>query len=712
MKHVLPLLFCTAGAIFFGGCNPTTTPPGPSGLTERPANNECVAFARQTTGGSTEASALAINLNAPVSGLYQAPGDSSRWFATTTSGRIAVFANTPDVTSYSTVSGVPSVNNDGEGGLLSMAFHPQFASNRYVFLSYTATDSFGEMVSRISRYTLGTNNSLSGGVNFIELSQPAANHNGGNIAFGPDGFLYIGFGDGGGAEDTFNNGQNPATFHSKILRINVDQADATAGTPYSIPASNPTSTAPGYKREIFAQGFRNPWKWSFDRMTGELWVADVGQYAWEEVNRVQAGRNYGWPITEGKHCFNTTSCNTAGLTAPVFEYDHNAGCSITGGFVYRGSAIPALQGKYVYGDFCAQGVYSTTLNGSSQREQLTPAPGIITTFGEASDGEIMLGDYHGAIYRLTASNSAPAAEAPATLSEHPCYADTVSKQLSPGVIPYSVNSQLWSDGADKTRYVALPDGKKISLNTKGDMLFPIGSVLVKEFYHQQQIVETRFMMRHDTGWAGYSYEWNADGTDATLSTQAHTKVIDDSYTHIFPSPTQCFQCHTTAANIALGLETAQLNRLHHYDSTNLDANQLDTWQHIGLFTTAITATNRNRYIPPVDDSRASVTERARGYLHSNCSGCHRPGGFPANMDLRYDTSLRLTGLCNVDPVSGDLGISGAKLLVPGNAGQSLLYQRMARTDQHQMPPLARDTVDTEALAVVRTWIEGTGSCSP
>lgn len=711
MKHVFPLLMCTAGAIIFGGCNPTTTPPGPSGLTERPQNAECVAFARQAT-GNTEATALAINLDGTVTGLFQPPGDNSRWFATVKSGRLAVFANTPEVTSFSIVSGVPAVNAEGEGGLLSMAFHPQFASNRYVFLSYTATNDLGEMVSRITRYTLTSGNSLTGGVDFIELKQPEVNHNGGNIGFGRDGFLYIGFGDGGGSEDQFRNGQNPATWHSKMLRINVDQPDAAAGTQYSIPAGNPTSTAPGYKREIFAQGFRNPWKWSFDRLTGELWVADVGQYAWEEVNRVEAGKNYGWPITEGKHCFNATSCTTTGLTAPVFEYDHNVGCSITGGFVYRGNAIPALQGKYVYGDFCAQGIYSTTLNGSSQREQVTLAPGFITTFGEAVDGEIVLGDYYGFIYRLNVIDSAPAVEAPATLSQHPCYADTATKQLSPGVIPYTVNSQLWSDGAAKTRYVALPDDKKISLNTKGDMLFPVGSVLVKEFYHGQQIVETRFLMRHDTGWAGYSYEWNAEGTDATLSTTAHTKVIDDSYTHIFPSPTQCFECHTSAANIALGPETAQLNRLQHYDSTNLDANQLDTWQHIGLFTTAITTTNRNRYIPPVNDSSVGIAERARGYLHSNCSGCHRPGGYPANLDLRYDTALRSTGICNADPLNGDLGIGGAKLLVPGNADQSLLYQRMARTDQHQMPPLARNTVDTQALAVVRTWIEGLAGCTP
>lgn len=708
------LVIGMSAAVIFGGCNSVPPAGGPSGLETRPANSECVAFELPDTGAADARLAFpSINLGDIITGLYQPPGDSSRWYVTVKSGVLATFANTGTVTSHTRVTGLPTINATGEGGLLSMAFHPQFASNRYVFLSYTTSTAQNSMVSRITRYTLTTSYQLTAPVEFIELAQPAANHNGGNIAFGPDNYLYIGFGDGGGSEDQFGNGQNLATLHSKILRINVDTPDVATGKPYSIPAGNMISTASGFQKEIYAQGFRNPWKWSFDRGTGDLWVADVGQYAWEEVDRVTAGKNYGWPITEGNHCFNSTSCARAGLTAPVFEYNHDEGCSITGGFVYRGGAIPALTGRYIYGDYCSSDISSFDISSPLQTKQvLAAAPGSITAFGETIDGEVVFGTDSGRIYQLVASTASGPSPIPQTLSQHPCYDNAATQQLSPGVIPYGVNSELWSDGAEKSRFVAIPDGKKISAGVRGDLVFPVGSVLIKQFYHGARIMETRFLMRHSQGWAGYSYEWNNAGTDATLSTTAHTNVVDSGYTHIFPSPSQCFQCHTTAASITLGPEMAQLNGMLRYPTTNISANQLDTWTHIGLFATTPSSANRNRVIPALDDTSASVDLRARAYLHSNCSGCHRPGGFPSHIDLRYDTTLALTGMCNVDPASGDLGISGAKLLMPGNAALSLIYQRMARTDQHKMPPLGRNKVDTAALAVMQEWISGLGSCTP
>jgi len=687
-----------------------------NGVATRPHNSSCVALALSTPAATSAITAFsALHFDSTITGIYQPPADDSHWYVTTQAGVLATFDNDDAVAAYTRVSGVPTVNDRGEGGLLSMAFHPLFATNRQVFLSYTTDTSEHSMVSRVTRYTLTTDNRLTDAVVFIEVVQPATNHNGGNIAFGPDGYLYVGFGDGGGADDQFGSGQNPATWLSKMLRINVDQPDVGAGTPYSIPTENPFINRTGYKPEIFAQGFRNPWKWSFDRVTSQIIAADVGQNLYEEVDVVEPGKNYGWPITEGLHCFNADSCNKNRLADPIFEYSHDdGGCSITGGFVYRGSAIPALYGKYLYGDYCASGVKGFAIDDPQQTQLIVAAsPGGITTFGQANNGEILVGTANGELYRIV-NNNAPTMTIPQTLSTHPCIADAATQQLSEGVIPYDVNSPLWSDGADKSRFIALPDDKTIHVADDGDFSFPVGSVLIKQFSHAGKPVETRFLMHHDSGWAGYSYEWNAEGTDATLSTTAHTKTIDSGYTHIFPSSAQCFQCHTDATHVALGLETAQLNRNFTYVSTDtntsITANQLDAWQHIGLFDAALSTTNRNRSMPALDDTSASVEQRARAYLHSNCSGCHRPGGYPDYFDLRFDTPLASTGICNVAPAAGDLGISGAKLLAPGNAELSVIFQRMNRRDAKQMPPLATGVVDAAAVEVVGEWINGLSGC--
>jgi glucose/arabinose dehydrogenase len=271
-----------------GGSGRSAAPP--AGLTERPANPSCVADSGAGTGSvSTQRAFPRLELGDTITGLYQAPNDSSRWYATLKSGSLVWFENTAGVTAVTPIAGEPTVNVQSEGGLLSMAFHPAFGtgSNRRVYLSYTATAGTG-MVSRITRYDLGTDNRLSNPLLILEQAQPAANHNGGNIGFGPDGYLYIGFGDGGGSGDTYENGQNPQTFLSKILRIDVD-----GGTPYRVPTSNPYHGSSTHLPEIYAQGFRNPWRWSFDRDNGQLIVADVGQNRWEEVNLVEPGRNYG-----------------------------------------------------------------------------------------------------------------------------------------------------------------------------------------------------------------------------------------------------------------------------------------------------------------------------------------------------------------------------------------------------------------------------------
>jgi len=297
-------------------------------------------------------------------------------------------------------------------GLLGMAFHPDFANNGEVFLSYTQAGP----VSYVSRFF-----SLDGGITLdssseqplIVMPQDFGNHNGGNIAFGPDGFLYIGFGDGGSANDPNNRAQDNSNLLGAMIRIDVD-----AGVPYGIPPDNPFVGSPlcsqgfgaGQCPEIHAFGLRNPWRWSFDSQNGDLWLGDVGQGAWEEVDIIVAGGNYGWRLREGAHCNpnrNDPNCNSNVLIDPVAEYDHTVGRSITGGYVYRGNAIANLSGSYVYADFGSGRIFRAFASGQGNfdSEELLDTGFAISSFAQDDDGELYFLDYGaGGIHRIVDAN--------------------------------------------------------------------------------------------------------------------------------------------------------------------------------------------------------------------------------------------------------------------------------------------------------------------
>ncbi|HYC58880.1 MAG TPA: PQQ-dependent sugar dehydrogenase [Thermoanaerobaculia bacterium] len=296
------------------------------------------------------------------------------------------------------------VTSNGEQGLLSIAFHPDYAANGLFYVNYT--NLAGHTV--IARYSVSPQNpnraNASSAVPILTINQPFANHNGGQLQFGKDGYLYIGMGDGGSGGDPDNRAQNLGDLLGKMLRIDVN-----SGSPYAIPPSNPFVGQTGARPEIWSLGLRNPWRFSFDRFTGDLWTADVGQGQWEEINFQPAtsigGENYGWRRMEGTHCFNpSTNCNTGNLVLPVIEYNHNVGCSVTGGYVYRGSRYPRLNGTYLYGDFCSGRIWGGTrnANGTVTVRDLLDAPFNISTFGEDANGEVYVGDYgNGILYRIT-----------------------------------------------------------------------------------------------------------------------------------------------------------------------------------------------------------------------------------------------------------------------------------------------------------------------
>lgn len=293
-----------------------------------------------------------------------------------------------------------------EQGLLGLVFHPNYAENGYFYVNYT--DNNGDTV--ISRFQVSDDPFFAdpgSQMILLQIEQPATNHNGGWLAFGPDGYLYAGTGDGGGAGDRFENAQNGTTLLGAMLRIDVDN-----GSPYSIPADNPYAGHPDIRNEFWAVGLRNPWRFSFDQDTGDLYIADVGQAMLEEINFQPAasagGENYGWPFSEGTSCFREGECDdTTGLTMPVAEYPHTQGCSVTGGYVYRGELSPALQGMYIYGDFCSGHIWGLRrmLDGSWQNVMLVESSGLtISSFAEDENGELYVLDFgDGAAFRIVAS---------------------------------------------------------------------------------------------------------------------------------------------------------------------------------------------------------------------------------------------------------------------------------------------------------------------
>jgi glucose/arabinose dehydrogenase len=292
----------------------------------------------------------------------------------------------------------------GERGLLSAAFHPQYRTNGFFYVNYT--NKAGNTV--IARYTVSTDPNVANPASrkvILTVAQPFPNHNGGQIQFGPNGYLYIGMGDGGSSGDPENRAQNLRTLMGKILRIDVNRTSANRA--YGIPPTNPFVGRANVRPEIWASGLRNPWRFSFDRATGDLYLGDVGQGNWEEVNfqnaRSRGGENYGWRRMEGRHCHNpTTGCQTGTLKLPIIEYSHAAGCAVTGGYRYRGARTSSLVGRYLYGDYCSGRIWAATFNsGSGWRVAALHNSGFqISAFGEDQAGEVYVVDYNGAVYRI------------------------------------------------------------------------------------------------------------------------------------------------------------------------------------------------------------------------------------------------------------------------------------------------------------------------
>ncbi len=653
----------------------------------------------------------ALVFDQPV--LLTAPPDGTdRVVVVEQPGRVRVFANDADVTAVGTFLDLSAqVQFGGEEGLLGFAFHPDYATNGWFYVYYTAPSP---RRSVLSRFTVSGDPDVAdpaSEVILLEFEQPYGNHNAGSLAFGPDGKLYVASGDGGSGNDPHDNAQSLQNLLGKILRLEPDG---------SVPPDNPfVGMGGGVREEIWAYGLRNPWRTSFDPASGRLWAGDVGQGAREEVDVIERGANYGWRVFEGdRDNLNPTGIPASAFAAPVVSYSHSEGACVIGGYVYRGSAVPDLIGAYVYADFVSGKVWALVYDGiQAVQNTLIATTTSPASFGEDAAGELYACCFDGVIRRLVAAPPAtPTVAMPAALSGTGLFADVAQLQPAPGVLEYAVNAPLWSDGAEKRRWLALPGPSRIGFRATGAFDLPVGTALVKHFElpigaGATVRVETRVLLHQLDGWHGYTYLWNATGSDADLVGDAGADVsftVDfgggaEVATWHLPGRSECLACHTAAAGRVLGLQAAQLNRAFAFPA-RVD-NQLRAWNHIGLFATDIGPASGYGAWPDPHGAGASLDERARAWLAANCAPCHRPAGpTPVDLDLRYEVdgaAMHLFGVTATSPVPG-----GAALRAQvGSHAASDLWLRAGRRDAYGMPPLGSSRVDPRAQQLLAEWLD-------
>jgi glucose/arabinose dehydrogenase/mono/diheme cytochrome c family protein len=642
-----------------------------------------------------------------------------------------------------------------------LAFHPGYQTNRYFFVFYVTT---GARRDQLSRFEIASTNSNVGLTNseVVLFSQPDdfSNHNAGDLHFGPDGYLYVSLGDEGDANDTGANSQRiDKDFFSGILRLDVDKKPGSlvptphpaiaSPTNYAVPTNNPfigRTTFNGLpltgnlRTEFWAVGLRNPWRFSFDYVTGLLYVGDVGQGAREEVDVIEkGGNNYGWNYREGYIQRPGSSTPPAGFSSipPILDYPRtpsgatNVGFSITGGVVYRGTRIPQLTGAYVFGDYGSGNIWAARYDGSVTTN--VPFARILVDAGVAafgidpSNGDVLYADVGaGTIQRIvyTAVSGTPF---PATLALTGTFTNLATLTPHSGIVPYEVNVPYWSDNALKSRWFYFPPARTITFRPTNNWTFPTGSVWIQHLEleltngvpESRQRLETRLLVR-DTGAGiyGITYRWGASTSNATLVPDTgmdETFVVNDGgnlRTQVwhYPARSECLMCHTpqNVGGFALGFNTPQLNRGFNY--AGIEDNQLRAMANAGYFSAAVTNLHGLRWLASSTDESVSVEQRVRSWLTANCVGCHQqfgPGG--TTFDARIFTPLLGTTVASgTRLINGTLVNSGGdpnnRVIVPGSLSNSMLLTRISTRGAGQMPPLETSLVDTQAVALISRWI--------
>ncbi len=650
----------------------------------------------------------------------------------------------------------------GVDSLYALAFHPKFQENRYCYLCYTLKAKedkvqFLENGSRISRFSVTKTDPprIEPNSEEILLTFEGGGHNGCDLHFGPDGMLYISTGDARSPNppDPLHTGQDCSDLLSSILRIDVDRKDGERL--YGIPKDNPFVGMKNVRPEVWAFGFRNPWRMSFDRSTGDLWVGDVGWELWEMIHKVEKGGNYGWSITEARQPINPNQpAGPTPIRSPAIELSHTIAASVTGGYVYRGKKFPELQGSYIFGDWETRRLWAAKFeNGRLKEMPEIVKPNIrVVTFGEDHDGELYFLDYDtGFVHTLERNEGAVAnTQFPTKLSQTGLFKSVKDHEPADGVIPFEPNAQQWQDGAIAEHYIALPGSSFVKVFEKArplpgqvywhkfGMQFPKDAVLVKTIKldvlvgekEVRKRVETQILHHDGEDWRGYTYAWRDDQTDADIVPAdgdeksftvrpwfAPQEKREQIWT--FHSRNQCVNCHNAWSQYTLAFNIGQLNNARSHaigqPSRLVSLCESGVLQRIGEMDQPLTPfdklhAQKEPEIPHPFAATFTLEERARAYLHVNCAHCHRFGGGGGQvvLELDYFKALKDTGILNARPRQGDFGLKDAHLISPQNADKSVLFYRMAKFGRGRMPHLGSELPHPDGLKLIADWINTIG----
>ena len=618
--------------------------------------------------------------------------------------------------------------------VLGFAFHPGFATNRFLFINYNEPGG-RENGSFVSRFTFRSSQppGIDPASERVILRWFSGGHNGCTLAFGPDGLLYISTGDAADPDPPDGRrktGQDLSDLLGAILRIDVDHGDGTNA--YRIPTDNPFVNMPGARGENWAFGFRNPYRMSFDFATGDLWAGDVGWEQWEMVYRVRRGGNYGWPLHEGPNLDvrRDIARGPGEILPPVHSVPHSDGASITGGFVYRGKRLPKLAGSYIYGDwetgkFWALRHKDGALESNEELCDTTLKP---TAFALDPRGELLVLDYNTGLYEFT-PNSAPAANAgfPRRLGATGLFRSLSPTEPAPGVAPYRIVAPKWDDHATAERWLAVPGDARLRTEggagniAGGTWDLPTNTVLARTLTLQMtngvtgsaRRIETQLMHWDGQSWNPYTYRWRTDGLDADLvlgdGTNDLFRVVDPlapggvrETPWRFMSRAECLRCHNAWAGDALTLNFLQLG------ATNASSGGLTEMQRLVASGLIESPRNRagqgDRLVDPHDLS-APPDLRARSWLHVNCAGCHRFGaGGAVAIHLNYDKPPRDWRALDEKPARGDFGLTDARIIASGAPYRSALFYRIITESVGHMPQIGSRLVDDIGARAVRDWI--------
>ncbi len=683
------------------------------------------------------------------------PSQSVRAYVVERGGRVLSFRTdvaspAPDV--HVVLDGARQI--PGLKAIYGLAFHPRFAENRCCYLCYILEDGRPDG-TRVSRFRLTTDDPpiIDPASETILLTFLSGGHNGGSLKFGHDGCLYISTGDGAGPDppDGLDTGQDVSDLLGAVLRIDVDRAEGDR--PYAIPPDNPFVGVAGARPELWAYGFRNPWRMSFDRATGDLWLGDVGWQRFEMVYRVERGGNYGWSVMEGPQLVRTEARRgPTPILPPTHVLDRADAASVTGGFVYHGSKHPELQGCYIFGDWVTGKIWALRHDGArvvSHRE-LADTRRAIICFYEAPDGELALLDYNaGTIHQLVPHEATPesAAAFPRLLSETGLFTSTADHQPAPGVLPFSINAPRWMDGAVAERFVAFPHNGTLKFARRRGprprgVVNPEHGVLVKTISLEtrpgdpasRRRIETQILyfsgldwQNNGGEWFGYTYLWNEEQTDAALVSAAGMEFPITVADPAAPggertllwrvhSRSECYTCHNPWAGYRLAFTEPQLDRLHDYGGGPVD--QLQALEQMGVVELAESRSPSagkggnggdapDAAVVLVDpaDEHQPLERRARSYLHVNCAHCHRVGGGGTSlMQLDAGVPLEQARLLGERPSQGTFQLPSPALVRPGEPFASVLYYRMAKTGRGRMPHIGSAEVDWHGLSLIHDWI--------